>query len=252
MTAIELLNQALLKIGVSKGVAAITEQSQEAYTGALVFDHTLRATLRHFPWSFATKYLALTQTQGPASSTDDNVQAWSAADTYAIGDVVDLSGTFYFCILAHLNQTPPNATYWSTTTTERANGDWDYAYRWPSDCLFARRFVPEGGHGRVFSETPITYRVGRDKNGLLLYTHQRFAVLEYTAIDCDALWGDDLFIDAFTWRLAAFLAPSLSKIPDMAKTAYALYEHTLARAAAVSSQESQTEKPGDAEWTNAR
>lgn len=37
---------------------------------------------------------------------------WSSATTYVIGDVVNLSGTWYQCILGHTNHTPPNATYW--------------------------------------------------------------------------------------------------------------------------------------------
>lgn len=251
MTAVELLNVALAKAGVSNGVSTLTDATREAYLGALVFDTTLRATLRHFPWSFATKYLALTLTQGPAW-TDADVQAWSSSAEYLIGDAVLSGGTVYYAVATSTNQVPPNTTYWTTTAPERANGDWDYAYRWPSDCLFARRLVPDGGRGRVFNENPIPYRVGRDKNGLLIYTNQVDAVLEYTCIDCDALWADDLFIDAFTWRLCAIVSPALSRVPNMATTAYALYEHTLARAAAVSTQEHQPEKHGDSEWINGR
>lgn len=40
---------------------------------------------------------------------------WDSADSYNIGDVVYLSSTssFYRCIRAHSNATPPNSTYWS-------------------------------------------------------------------------------------------------------------------------------------------
>lgn len=37
---------------------------------------------------------------------------WSGATAYALGDLVVLGGTNYYCIAAHTNQAPPNATYW--------------------------------------------------------------------------------------------------------------------------------------------
>src|SRR5262249_42438845 len=38
---------------------------------------------------------------------------WSATKAYVVGDYVNLSGQWYRCILAHTNQLPPNATYWT-------------------------------------------------------------------------------------------------------------------------------------------
>lgn len=64
--------------------------------------------------------------QPPASTTVTNTSfwahtrtdyaAWSSSATYEVGDVVYRSAnqTVYRCIKAHTNQTPPNATYWST------------------------------------------------------------------------------------------------------------------------------------------
>lgn len=254
MTAIELLNLALLKIGVSKGIAALDEASREAYTGALVYDHTLRMALRRFPWPFATKYAVLDLTQGPAW-TDAPVQAWTSGQVYAVGAVVELSDVVYYCILGHTasgSNDPPDATYWSTTATTEANGDWDWAYRWPTDCIFARRIVPQGGAGRVFSETPVPFRIGRDSNGLLVYTDEQDATLEYTTIDCTNLWADDLFIEYFVLTLGAQLAPSLSRIPDMATRCLQMSEMVLDVAASVATREGQQHKAGDAEWVAAR
>ncbi|HJW68709.1 MAG TPA: hypothetical protein VJ829_05065, partial [Candidatus Binatia bacterium] len=143
MTAIELLNLALLKIGVSKGVAALTEASREAWTGALVHDHVLRATLRHFAWPFATKYRGCTAASpyplylvsGPLWDTNPAtltlVQAWSATATYARGDVVRQAAVNYTALADSLNQAPPNAAYWSTAAADHplatGGGDWRYA-----------------------------------------------------------------------------------------------------------------------------
>lgn len=259
MTVIELTNLALLKIGVSKGITALTDASQEAWTAALLYDHTLRAALRAFPWPFATKYADLSLVQGQAWTTtvaDILVQAWVSTATYAIGDVVVHSGTIYYAILASLNQPPPNATYWTTTYVEGAHpaeGDWLYSYRWPSDCLFARRMVPaQIGGGRTFSDSPIPFRVGRDVNGLLLYTNESAAVLEYTMIDCDALWANDLWLEAFTWWLGAQMAPSLSQDHKMHEKCLAMFRFTMSLAATVDSREGQLEKPGEAEWIRNR
>ena len=38
--------------------------------------------------------------------------AWSNVTAYVIGDMASLSGTNYYCIASHTNQTPPNVTYW--------------------------------------------------------------------------------------------------------------------------------------------
>lgn len=253
MTAVELLNLALLKIGVSQGITALDQQTQEAWTGELLYDHHLRATLRSFPWGFATKYLELTLVRGPVWDDDTAlVQAWSAAATYAIGDVVVSASVIYYAIAANTNQLPPNANWSTTEAPEHANGDWLYGYRWPTDCLFGRRLVPASGIGRKYDATPLPFRVGRDVNGLLFYANEPAAVLEYTMLDCDNLWADDLWIDAFTWRVAAALAPSLSKIKDMHTIAWRMYLHTLDLASGVSSREQQQEKPGEAEWITAR
>lgn len=50
--------------------------------------------------------------QIPTDTVAKSVPAWSSARTYAIGEVVSLSGTNYYCIAATTNNTPPNATYW--------------------------------------------------------------------------------------------------------------------------------------------
>lgn len=252
MTTVELYNLALYKIGVSGGIASLSDQSREAITGSAVYDHILRVTLRHFPWSFATKYLDLTLVGGPVPSDDSLVQSWSATQTYQITDAVDLSGTRYYAIAASVNHTPPNSTYWSTTAPEYVNKDWVYSYRWPTDCLFARRMPSASLIGRQFDPNPIPFRIGRDVNGLLIYANEADANLEYTCLDCDALWADDLWIDCFTWRIAAMIAPSLSQIPNMTQTCYAMFLQTLRTASAVSSNESQMEKDGDASWITDR
>jgi hypothetical protein len=47
---------------------------------------------------------------------------WSAATAYSANDVATLAGSSYVCILAHTNQTPPNATYWAVLASIGATG----------------------------------------------------------------------------------------------------------------------------------
>lgn len=256
MTPVELINLSLLKIGVTKGISAVTEDTREAWTALQIYDHYLRLTLRSFPWPFATKYAVLTLTKGPVYSESDTlIQAWSSTATYEVGDVVEDGGVTYWCILANTNQDPPNATYWTTDDENdvalQANHDWKYAYRWPTDCLFARRFVREG-IGRGFDANPPDFRVGRDKNGLVLYINEPDLQFEYTVVDCDNLWTDDLWLDAFTWNLASLFAPSLAKDKDMTDYAWKRFLYARSFAALMSSKEGQQPPDGEAAWISAR
>ena len=204
MSPTELLNLSLLKLGSSAGIVDINEATRQAYTGRQVYDHVLRATLRTFPWPFATKY-------------DDMTLVGGSEDT-------------------------------------PVNGDWQYSYRWPDDCLFVRRIVPATQVGRAFDPNPIPFRIGRDGDGLLIYTDvvEDDAVMEYTTLDCDALFMDDLFVDALTWRIASYMAPALARDDKLANKCFAMYLQTINLATVVSSREGQVEKPGEAEWIRDR
>lgn len=49
---------------------------------------------------------------GAALQVNPAPAAWSALTTYAIGDLVESGGVYYYAVLASLNQAPPNATFW--------------------------------------------------------------------------------------------------------------------------------------------
>jgi hypothetical protein len=264
MTNVQLMNLALAKIGVSNGVASLSEQSLEATMGSLVFDHILRATLRLFPWGFATKYAdPLTLVAGRFWDSDptvlDTVAAWDATVQYPVGYVVRVGGVNYSAIATSLNQTPPNLTYWIPSTTaydedypEQFNPDWLYAYRWPTDCITARRLV-KLGVGRTWDDNPVPWKVGRDTWGLMIWTNEPLAVLEYTVIDCDALWTDDLWIQAFAWRLAAELAPTCSRNEMTFTTCFEHFVLALRTARQLSHGEQEPERVAEgSEWTRAR
>jgi hypothetical protein len=153
------------------------------------------------------------------------------------------------------------ATRYATLTlvdgspSDPANGDWIYAYRHPTDSVFNRRILNAAmvqGFGRQFDPNPIPFRVGNDADGLLIYTNQEDAVLEYTLdVACSADWGDAIFEDALAWYVASQLAPSLSRDSKMADKCMAMFEGTLPIATTVSAREKQDEPDGEAEWIRA-
>ena len=152
--------------------------------------------------------------------------------------------------------------------------------------LFARRLVRTlpGGVARAYDPAPPQYRVGSDATGLLIYTHESPAVLEYT-VRVPIAQTDDGFKDALAWRLAAALAPSIGR-PDpardeqrgraprveakdprpseggtvrtsqlrqeQARWAWAMYQQALLIARVQNANEQQPAKPGEAEWITGR
>jgi hypothetical protein len=60
---------------------------------------------------------------------------------------------------------------------EDPNDDWDYSYRYPSDCLKPLR-IPSGVRDDT-RQSRINYIIGKDSTGMLIYTDQSEASLEY-------------------------------------------------------------------------
>jgi hypothetical protein len=50
------------------------------------------------------------------------ISPWSSAVQYSTGNLVTLSGTTYQCVAASLNNSPPNATFWSVFVPSAYNG----------------------------------------------------------------------------------------------------------------------------------
>jgi hypothetical protein len=154
----------------------------------------------------------------------------------------------------------PFATRYATlvlvagTATVPVNGDWQYSYRVPANMMFARRIVNPAGTKRNFDADPVKFRLGADDTGQLIYTDQVGPVeLEYTIRPtCAASSGDALFRDALCWRLAASLAPTLSRDAERQKFCLMMYENAKAIARVPGANEGQQDKAGDADWITGR
>lgn len=150
----------------------------------------------------------------------------------------------------------PFATAYATlalvdgSTTENATSDWRYSYRYPTDCLFARRIVVSSVGRR--NPTPPPFRIGRDAQGKLIYTNEPSAELEYTYDVTDVSEFDSLAASQLAWKLAAGLAPPLSRVKGIAETCMQLYEIDKSKAQSRALNEGQQEEPLDAELIQAR
>jgi hypothetical protein len=235
---LEAANWALVRIGAQTVRNLLTtDQSREAQAVRLIFEKELQATLRDFPWAFATVYASALPLVGG-------------------------------------------------TAAVRLNNDWQYSYRLPADVIFVRRIVP--ATGRKWNRNPPMYRMGQDATGKLLYTDQPSTTvepitIEYTTRPANCVQiADPLFTDAFSWRMASSLAPSLAqRDPEeiehrgrgprdkteqkerpatgnqlRARAAvYAMqrYQDVLAKAKVSSANEQQQDlEPGDADWISGR
>jgi hypothetical protein len=294
-TKTAICNKSLVLLGISDLFTDVDADDRvEADAINAIYDLDVDYVLRDFPWPWATKYLDLQLIDG------DSVDA------------------------ARLS---------------RANNDWVFAYRYPSDCLQARRLVT--GLGRENPDPP-PFRVGRDYvgenpdddtttmtlttgagwttadtitatcsddcfvaadvgsgvrltsgndvvtitivtrtsatvvsgtpnitvpsalrnaakttwaityDGKIIWTDEEDAQLEYTVAISDEAEFDAQFVAMLAARLAAGVAPALSRLPDMATKALQLYEIEKGRAYRSALNEGQAHEPTEAEWIRGR
>jgi hypothetical protein len=220
----------------------------------LTFDEDVRATLRDFPWAFATRYETLVLVKGPATG-QTTVQQWSAATAYEVGHVVESAGVAYYCLAANTGQLLTNPGFWTTTAPERVNGDWLYAYRAPATMIAPRRVINPllVGRGREWDPEPPEWRYGSDDTFGLIYTNELNAELEFTHMSpCVAFEGDALFRSALAWRHAHSIAPVLSRDEKKVLACWQMYAQTLKIAERAAATEVQDDDEGDAEWVAGR
>jgi|GEM_PF-3037425 hypothetical protein len=92
-------------------------------------------------------------------------------------------------------------------------------------------------------------------DGALIYTDQPDARIAYTARIEDVAAFDPMFRSALAWRLASLLAPSIAQTKNdkaVVQRCEVMYLNDLVRAEAIAANESQKDKPREAEWIQAR
>lgn len=116
---------------------------------------------------------------------------------------------------------------------EDPNDDWAFAYRMPVECLVARRIVS----GLGTSESVwVSFQLGQDSQGALIYCDQEDAVLEGTFTLNDPSRYTNMFANALAWVMASEMAMPLSVDSGKRSEAEAGAMRAMREAQAVSNQ----------------
>ena len=94
------------------GFGFIEEIKTSAATGTFLFPYLADDPNESILIEAGNGYLRFYKDGARVEVTHASVTAWSNVTAYTVGDLADTGGVVYYCILAHTNQTPPNATYW--------------------------------------------------------------------------------------------------------------------------------------------
>ncbi len=135
---------------------------------------------------------------------------------------------------------------------EDPTNSWAYSYRYPSNCVEIRKIG--SGIANDTRQSRVPYEVGQDDDGLLIYTNQSEAEIEFTKYEENPLLYPPDFILAASWRLAAYIAPSLTagdpyKLGDRALS---MYERELTMAKGNAIREEQQPEQVESEFIRGR
>jgi hypothetical protein len=132
---------------------------------------------------------------------------------------------------------------------EAFNDRWYYAYRYPSAAL-AIRCIVTAVHP---DPNPPPFEIARDAQGKLILTNEAGPVnVEYTARITDPGEFSAMFSEMLAWKLGSVMAPSLSRIENMAKSCMQMYEIDKTKAQSRAANERQAPPDLDASWIRER
>lgn len=135
---------------------------------------------------------------------------------------------------------------------EDPTSEWKYSYRYPTDCVKVRKIV--SGIRNETEATRLPFMEAQDDSGLLIFTDQQDAQIEYTVLAEDPVRYPPDFTLALSFRLAYYIAPRVTagdqfRLGDRAMSAYRL---EIANAKLASSSESQVDIEPDSYFVRAR
>lgn len=95
-----------------------------------------------------------------------------------------------------------------TLVEENPNDEWGFSYVYPTDCLGMRRILNGTRNAALDEKTP--FRVAQDSSTKVVFTDMSDATAEYSVdVDNYEIFPED-FILAFSFRLAAYIAPRVT------------------------------------------
>lgn len=129
--------------------------------------------------------------------------------------------------------------------------NWAYRYRYPVDCLKAKRLAVPGMEV-VPADQRIPFKVINAEGGRAIITNQQTAELIYTVRIEDTTYFPPRFVSALAWRLCAELALGLQARPEAYRAALNNYELEISQAQATAYEESEEGPAPMCEFIGAR
>ena len=126
------------------------------------------------------------------------------------------------------------------------SSDFAYQYKYPNNCLFARRIIP------IEKTQTVEFSVVNDNGVKAIQTDLKDAVLEYTKKIDDTELLDPLFVEVLTLKLARNILTPLSGDKSRLEIINSLYVNALYEAKAFDGNEGQSQEPQNAEWIRSR
>lgn len=148
----------------------------------------------------------------------------------------------------------PFATKFATLglVEEDPTDEYQYSYRYPSDCLKLRRILSGARHDS--RQTRVHYRVGQDTQGKLIYTDEQDAQVEYTLRETNTERFPSDLVLALSYKLAAAIAPSNAKGDPfkLVEKMLSLYEMQIGKAKANAANEDQPDENPESQFIRER
>lgn len=135
---------------------------------------------------------------------------------------------------------------------EDPTDEWGFSYRYPPDCLMMKRII--SGVRTDTRQSRVPYKIGKDDDGLLIYTDMEDPTVEYTSRADDVLRYPPDFILALSYLLGSMIVPRLSKGDPFKQgpQCLQLYSYQISRAMAAAGNEQQADLPTESEFIRER
>lgn len=136
--------------------------------------------------------------------------------------------------------------------SENPTIEWNYSYRYPSDCVLVRRIL--SGIRNETRQSRVSFKITRDSSGRLIYTDEQSACVEYTQRVTDSGQYPDDFVLALSYRLSHYIISGLTT-GDTSKrrdNIFKLYLQELSLARMGSYNEEQPDELPDSEFIRVR
>lgn len=135
---------------------------------------------------------------------------------------------------------------------EDPTDEWNFSYRYPSDCIYFRRIL--SGVRNDTRQSRVPHKIARDVSGLLILTDQENAKAEYTIREEDPQRFPADFVMALSYRLAAYVARRLSGGDPfkLGEFSLRLYQISLSKAQSTAENEGQIDEPPESEFIRTR